>query len=214
MRPGEVVIIRTIDLDTSGKVWIYRPGSDHGPHGQHKTAWRGHDRIIALGPRSKEILRPWLRLNVMEFVFQPSEAREAQDKRRRENRKSPLTPSQKARRRKAKPKRTPGERYTVAAYGRAVARGCARAFRFPFPENLSKKDFQQWRKDRQEEIQQWQRVHRWHPNQLRHTKATEIRREAGLDAARAVLGHRTPAITEVYAELDISKAAEVMERLG
>jgi len=86
MRPGEVVVIRTIDLDTSGKIWLYRPGSDQGPHGQHKTAWRGHDRIIALGPRAREMLRPWLRLNVMEFIFQPSEAREAQDKRRRENR--------------------------------------------------------------------------------------------------------------------------------
>jgi integrase len=54
----------------------------------------------------------------------------------------------------------------------------------------------------------------WHPNQLRHTKATEIRREVGLDSARAVLGHRSPAVTEVYAELDRAKAAEVMERLG
>jgi hypothetical protein len=54
----------------------------------------------------------------------------------------------------------------------------------------------------------------WHPHQLRHTKATEIRRAVGLDAARAVLGHRSPAVTEVYAELDQTKAAEVMERLG
>jgi integrase len=54
----------------------------------------------------------------------------------------------------------------------------------------------------------------WHPHQLRHTKATEIRREAGLDAARAVLGHRSPVVTEVYAEVDQTKAAEVMARLG
>ena len=71
-----------------------------------------------------------------------------------------------------------------------------------------------WRKAHEQEIKKWQKEHRWHPHQLRHTKATEIRREAGLDAARAVLGHRTPAITEVYAELDMTKAAEVMERLG
>jgi hypothetical protein len=36
----------------------------------------------------------------------------------------------------------------------------------------------------------------WHPNQLRHTKVREIRREAGLDAARVVLGHRSAQITE------------------
>jgi hypothetical protein len=39
-------------------------------------------------------------------------------------------------------------------------------------------------------------------------------RGLSLDAARVVLGHPSPAITEVYAELDIAKAAEVMERLG
>ena len=57
-------------------------------------------------------------------------------------------------------------------------------------------------------------VPHWHPNQLRHTKATEIRRDAGLDAARVVLGHRSPQMTEVYAEIDVNKAAEVMARLG
>lgn len=54
----------------------------------------------------------------------------------------------------------------------------------------------------------------WHPHQLRHNKATEIRREARLDAARAVLGHRSPAVTEVYAEVDTAKASEIMGRLG
>jgi integrase len=54
----------------------------------------------------------------------------------------------------------------------------------------------------------------WKPHQLRHNRATEIRREAGLDAARAVLGHRSPQVTEVYAELDASKAAELMQRIG
>ena len=29
----------------------------------------------------------------------------------------------------------------------------------------------------------------WHPNQLRHNAATRLRREFGLDMARAVLGH-------------------------
>ena len=30
----------------------------------------------------------------------------------------------------------------------------------------------------------------YHPHQFRHTAATRIRKELGLDAARAVLGHR------------------------
>jgi integrase len=54
----------------------------------------------------------------------------------------------------------------------------------------------------------------WHPHQLRHNAATAIRREFGLDVARAVLGLSTSAVTAVYAEADMEKAAEAMERLG
>jgi integrase len=81
--------------------------------------------------------------------------------------------------------RRPGEHYTVTSYDRAIANACRRAGVPP-----------------------------WAPNQLRHTKATEVRREAGLDAARALLGHRSTATTGVYTEIDVSKAADVMERLG
>jgi integrase len=97
---------------------------------------------------------------------------------------SKVQPSQADRRRK-RPRRLPRERYSVTTYSRAIARACEKAG-----------------------------VAHFHPHQLRHTKATEIRREAGLDAARAVLGHRSPAITETYAEVDQAKAAEVMARLG
>ncbi len=54
----------------------------------------------------------------------------------------------------------------------------------------------------------------WHPNQLRHNAATRLRREFGLDVARAVLGHSSPVVTELYAELDGAKAAEAMEKVG
>jgi integrase len=185
MRPGEVVAMRGLDLDTSGKVWFYRPGSDQGPHGGHKTAWRGHNRVIALGPRAQEVLRPWLRLNLGEFLFQPREAMAAFHKARSSKRRTRPTPSQRRRRPKRHPRRAPGQCYAVASYGRAIRQACEKAG-----------------------------IASWHAHQLRHTKATEIRREAGLDAARAVLGHRSPVVTEVYAELDIGKAAEIMEKLG
>jgi hypothetical protein len=42
----------------------------------------------------------------------------------------------------------------------------------------------------------------------------ELKREAGLDVARAVLGHRSPVLTEHYATLDTVKAVEVMAKLG
>jgi integrase len=56
MRPGEVVIMRAIDLDMTGPIWLYRPGSDQET-GIHKTAWRDHERIIAIGPRAQEIIK-------------------------------------------------------------------------------------------------------------------------------------------------------------
>jgi integrase len=183
MRPGEVVIMRGMDLETSGPVWMYRPGSER-PEGKHKTAWRGHRRVIAVGPRGQEIVKRFLKPELEAYLFSPREAIERLRLERRAKRKTKVQPSQRNRS-KACPRRHPGNRYSVNAYRHAIARACGRA-----------------------------NVPVWKPHQLRHSKATEIRREAGLDAARAVLGHRSPQVTETYAELDAGKAAEVMQRLG
>jgi hypothetical protein len=37
--------------------------------------------------------------------------------------------------------------------------------------------------DQKQEIRTWRKEHRWSPNRLRHTKATEIRKQFGLEAA-------------------------------
>jgi integrase len=184
MRPGEVVLLRGLDIDMSGKVWLYRPGSNQGSHGTHKTAWRGRDRVIALGPRAQEIIQAYLKPNLGAYLFSPREAMEAFWAEQRAKRKTKVQASRQNPRRDRRNPRL-GERYNVDSYRTAIRRACRKA---GVPE--------------------------WHPHQLRHTKATEIRREAGLDAARAVLGHRSPKITEVYAEIDMTKAAEVMEKLG
>jgi len=61
---------------------------------------------------------------------------------------------------------------------------------------------------------QWRKLHTWHPNQLRHAAATEIRRQFGLEAAQVTLGHAAADITQVYAERDFAKARAVMEVVG
>ncbi len=87
--------------------------------------------------------------------------------------------------------RSVGERWKVEAYQRAVSRAAERAD-----------------------------VPHWHPNQLRHTCATEIRRRFGIDAASAVLGHTLGLrITDRYsfeaAEDEIIKAATpAMVKMG
>jgi integrase len=219
MRPGEVIVMRGIDLETSGKVWTYRPGSDRGPHGAHKTAWRGQDRIVNIGPQGQEILRPWLRLNLNEYLFQPKESRAAFDAERRRNRKTPMTPSQGKRQPKKAPKKRPGDRYTVSSYGHAIHAACVQAF--PPPSSLARQEGEtrkEWQErltdDERAEFAAWKTANSWAPNQLRHAKATELRLKAGIEAARVVLGHRSPKTTEVYAEIDGNKAAEVMAKLG
>jgi integrase len=213
MRPGEVVIMRLQDLDTSGELWTYRPAT-------HKNDWREQDRVIVIGPKAQAMLRPWLEATVgdpTEYLFQPREARQLQDRGRSEGRRTKLWPSHERvrfSRRKAKPSREPRLHYTADTYGRAIARACERAFPFPFPETVTEDNREKWAALHQEEIKAWHKKHRWHPNQLRHTKATEIRRECGRDHARAVLGDTSPAITDVYAERDARLAGEAMELLG
>ncbi len=196
-RPGEVIIMRGIDLDMSGSVWLYRPGSDR-ELGQHKTAHHGHQRVIAIGPRAQEVIKPFLTLSTGAYLFRPAEANDDP---------------------KWATRRKPGPCYTVDSYRQAVERGCDRAFPPPAPLGRAEDEtFRKWRKrltvQQKTELRAWQKAHRWHPHQLRHTKATQIRREFGLDEARAVLGHRSATITEVYAEIDANTAAEVMKRLG
>jgi site-specific recombinase XerC len=68
--------------------------------------------------------------------------------------------------------------------------------------------------DDRTELVAWRKAHRWHPNQLRHTVATEVRARFGLEASQAVLGHAKADVTQVYAERDLTKAVEVMRAIG
>jgi integrase len=54
----------------------------------------------------------------------------------------------------------------------------------------------------------------WHPNRVRHTYATEIRAQYGLEAAQILLGHTKADITQTYAERDMAKALDVARKIG
>jgi integrase len=61
----------------------------------------------------------------------------------------------------------------------------------------------------------WREAHCWHPNQLRHTAGTAIRKRFGVEAARLILGHSDCDITaDVYAERDFAVAARVAKEVG
>lgn len=116
MRPGEVVMMRAVDITIGGRVWYYDPPT-------HKTAHLGKSRRIRLGPRCIEIIRPFMTgLRPDGYLFDPrlvnaeAKARDAAGKRR---------PTQKPNRRKTD--RTIGEHYTVTSYRIAVQRACKKA---------------------------------------------------------------------------------------
>ncbi len=107
----------------------------------------------------------------------------------------------------------------MASYRRAIARACDQAF--PLPEPLARRDdetkrqwFSRLTKEQKAEIKRWRKSHRWHPHRLRHTAATDLRKEFGLEVARVVLGHHSLAVTEIYAEFDKAKALDAMLKAG
>lgn len=177
MRPGEVTRMRTGDIDRSGPIWVYRPH-------WYKTEHHDRPRVIPMGPRAQDVLRPFLKADPIAYLFRPDEAETERKVAMRATRKSPVPPSQRDRSRPG-PRRRPGDRYGTPAYTRAISRGCLKAGVPP-----------------------------WTPNRIRHTAATRLRKDFGLDVARAILGHSSPVMTEVYAELDREKAFEIMAKIG
>lgn len=177
-RPGELCIMRPCDLDTDQTVWEYTVPN-------HKTAHRGHDRIVFIGPKAKMILKPYLAdCPPDQYEFSPGRERRKRFAEMREKRKTKVQPSQ-IDRAKPMPKKRPGLRYTPRSISCAVALACLKAGIAP-----------------------------WFPYQLRHAFASQARRFHGLEAAQVLLGHRDLRATQVYAERDKEKAREVAALVG
>lgn len=187
-RPGEVCDIRPCDIDRTGDVWLYRPES-------HKTQHRGRSRIIAIGPRAQEILRPYLLREPTAFCFSPADSERKRSAARREARETPMTPSQEARKASSRPLRARRLQYTKDSYRRAVARAIELA-------------------NEARQLADTESLPHWHPNQLRHSMGTATRQRFGLEAAQVVLGHSKADVTQVYAERDQRLAVEVARQVG
>jgi integrase len=118
MRPDEVTILRPCDIDRSGEVWTYRPFT-------HKTEHHQTEKLILLGPRAQEVLKPWLDRDAEAFLFSPKEVREASLASRRKaetvRRRNPK------RLRRRRPTRLPRDHYDDESYCQAVERACTRA---------------------------------------------------------------------------------------
>jgi len=83
------------------------------------------------------------------------------------------------------PNRAPGDHYKRHSYRQAVERACLKAG-----------------------------VPAWTPNQLRHSRATEVRGQYGLEASQTLLGHGRADVTQIYAERDEKLAKRIAKETG
>lgn len=68
MRSNEVCVIRPVDIDRSGEVWIYTPSEYKGEH------LEDYDRKVALGPQAQAILCKYLFGDSQGYCFTPARA--------------------------------------------------------------------------------------------------------------------------------------------
>jgi integrase len=208
-RPTEVCQLRPCDVDRSGDVWQYRPRS-------HKTEHHGRERIIYIGPKAQQVLLSYLLRDATAFCFSPIESEAQRREMQHAARKTPLSHGcRPGSNRRAQPKRKPKDHYTKDGYGRAVRRACELAF--GMPEGLRKipKGLPADERERLESAAaEWRKVNCWHPNQLRHSKGTEVRGRFGLEAAQVTLGHSKADVTQVYAERDVALGLKVAKLMG
>jgi integrase len=186
-RPQDVVQMRTADIDRTGTVWEFRPRRFKTEHHDDEAS-PDRERVVFLGPRAQEILKPFFTQNPEDFLFSPRRSEERRLAEQRRRRTTPLWPSHvlhQQRKRSARQRAPLRDHYDVASYRRAIRRACLRAG-----------------------------IPVWHPNQLRHSRLTEIRRQFGLEASKACAGHREIGVTQHYAEKDRELARHVMMEIG
>lgn len=151
---------------------------------RHKNAWRGKSRTIAIGPQAQAVLADFPTEEPEAYVFSPARTMAERRTELRSTRVSSVQPSQICRAIR-NPKKTPGDKYTPRSYHQAVRNACIA-----------------------------EGIPRWFPNQLRHTRGTEVRKQYGLEAAQVTLGHAHAKTTEIYAESNATLASRVALETG
>ena len=166
---------------------------------QDALPWRRNE--VPLGPRAQDIIRTFLTRSSDAYLFSPVEAEEWRNSHRvvarDPNRRTKVYPCElKAReKRKAAAKRRPSKRpkrdhYDTASYRRAIKYGIVKA--------------------KANGVQ----ILSWHPHQLRHSRATEVRRQYGVEGAQVALGHARADVTEIYAERNFGLATRIAKECG
>lgn len=188
MRPQDVCAMRLMDIDRSSSIWIYRPES-------HKNTWRGKELIKAVPPAAQQLLEPFLDRADDVYLFSPRESIAWWNQQRsRKTRQFPCEIRAVEKRKKLTMKRRGGRplssRYSTCSYGKSIVVAVEKANKAGASVPV------------------------WHPNQLRHSIATKLRKLLGQQAAQAWLGHAKIDTTALYAEVQEDELRQISERLS
>ncbi len=187
MRPGEVCRMRPTDLlRDKPECWLYIPGRDVSPVGDHKTAHHQRLKAIPLTASAQKVLLPRPEGKKPEqHLFSPAEALAEMRDRRFADRQTPIHQGNSAGTHvQPHPMIRPGDSYGSNSFAEAVKRGCDRAG-----------------------------VTRFRPYDLRRTAATRIRAEQGKEAAQLILGHTSPDTTAIYLLDEVRETMNVALKL-
>jgi len=178
-RPSEAMGMRWGRIrDREKPVWRYVPK-------HHKTAHRGKQRHIAIGPKARVIIDARAAgCGPRDYVFSPA---------RSVRRVEPMDGVLPMRQAKASPH--VGERFTKDSLRIAVRRAVARANKARAKVGEAPLPY-------------------WTPYQLRYLRLREIRKAAGLEAAQATAGHSEAAMTDHYAPANWGRAARAALATG
>ena len=187
MRPYEVCDMRPFDILTDDSdCWLYIPGRDRSPVGDHKTTRYERVKVIPLTKKSQSILKPRIaNWKAKKFIFSPKEAMAEFLKVRASNRKTALSCGNRpGTNRKVHPMVTPGEHYDTSVFEHALERACKRA-----------------------------EVEKIRPYDLRRTMATGTRSILGKEATKLLLGHTSTDTTDLYLLEEVQEVIKVAKQL-
>jgi len=163
-RPSEAMRLRVCRIrDRHKPVWRYVPK-------RHKTAHRGKQRHIAIGPKARAIVEAHAAgRDPRDYVFTPQRSV------RRVHAVDGVLPMKQAR-----PSPRAGRKFTKDGLRIAIRRAIAKA-------------------NAEREKSGEPPLPHWTPYQLRYLRLREIRRQQGLEATQATAGHSEAAMTDHYA---------------
>ena len=188
MRPHEVCCMRPFDILHDKKdCWLYVPGRDQTPVGEHKTTRFGRLRAIPLTEKPQEVLSSRIHeFASKDYIFSPKIAMAEMLKQRNDQRVTPLSCGNRpGTNKKNNPEHEPGDVYTNGALRKACKRACIRAG-----------------------------VEVFTPYDLRRSVATRVRALLGKEDARVLLGHTDTDTTEIYLLEEVQEAIKVAKILS